>query len=140
MKSSINHIQFNIDFENSIFYRELFTFLGWSLIFEAHGMMGFKSGKNGDVWFINSMKQEQTDYDKIGMNHISIGVKEQLNVDEVVSFLATKNVKCLFETPRHRPEFSQGTDQTYYQVMFTSPDNILFEVVYVGKKMAAEVN
>lgn len=134
MKSSFNHIQINIDFKNASFYRELFTFMGWSLIFEGEGMMGFKSGKNGDIWFINSMKQVQTDYEQMGMNHLSIGVKEQLNVDEVVSFLATKKINALFETPRHRPEFSQGDDQTYYQVMFTSPDNILFEVVYVGLK------
>jgi hypothetical protein len=32
---------------------------------------------------------------------------------------------------RHRPEFAQGEDQTYYQVMFASPDRILLEVVYV---------
>lgn len=134
MKSSLYHIQLNIDFSNARFYRELFIFLGWSLIFEAEDIVGFKSGKNGDVWFINSMKQEQTDYDKIGMNHLSIAVTEQQNVDEVVSFLASKKIQCLFETPRHRPEFSQSEDHTYYQVMFKSADNILFEVVYVGKK------
>ncbi len=39
-------------------------------------------------------------------------------------------------TPRHRPEFSQGPDQTYYQVMFESPDRVLFEVVYTGPKQA----
>lgn len=134
MKSSLYHLQINIDFKNASFYRELFTFLGWTLIFEAENMMGFKSDKAGDIWFIDSQKKGHTDYDKFGMNHLSIRVGEQLNVDEVVSFLATKQIKALFETPRHRPEFSAGEDQTYYQVMFTSPDNILFEVVYVGIK------
>ena len=31
-----------------------------------------------------------------------------------------------------RPEFSQDTDHTYYQVMFETPDKILIEVVYGG--------
>jgi hypothetical protein len=34
----------------------------------------------------------------------------------------------------HRPEFSMSTEETYYQVMFESPDRILFEVVYTGTK------
>jgi hypothetical protein len=38
----------------------------------------------------------------------------------------------LFDTPRHRPDFSQSPDHTYYQIMFESPDRILFEVVYTG--------
>ena len=40
----------------------------------------------------------------------------------------------LFETPRHRPDFAHGEDTTYYQVMFESPDRILFEIVYTGPK------
>jgi hypothetical protein len=39
----------------------------------------------------------------------------------------------LFETPRHRPEFS-SEDSTYYQIMFESPDRILLEFVYTGPK------
>jgi hypothetical protein len=52
----------------------------------------------------------------------------------MVVYLREHNVQPLFETPRHRPEFSAGPDQTYYQVMFESPDRILFEVVYTGPK------
>ena len=37
----------------------------------------------------------------------------------------------LFETPRYRPDFSSEPN-TYYQIMFESPDRILFEIVYVG--------
>ena len=43
----------------------------------------------------------------------------------------------LFETPRHRPEFAESDGHTYYQVMFASPDGILFEIVYVGPKEVA---
>jgi len=43
-------------------------------------------------------------------------------------------VALLFETPRHRPEFAQSPEQTYYQIMFETPDRILLEVVYIGVK------
>ena len=47
-------------------------------------------------------------------------------------------VELVFETPHHRPEIIAGTGGpegfTYYQVMFASPDNLLFEVVYTGPK------
>jgi hypothetical protein len=66
------------------------------------------------------------------MNHLGISVAAQADVDAAVEFLQQRKIASLFETPRHRPEFSAGSDQTYYQVMFESPDRILFEVVYTG--------
>ena len=45
-----------------------------------------------------------------------------------------KGVQPLFDTPRHRPEFRDDPKETYYQVMFESPDKVLFEVVYSGLK------
>jgi hypothetical protein len=48
--------------------------------------------------------------------------------------LQQHGIQALFDTPRHRPEFCSSPDNTYYQVMFESPDRILFEVVYTGPK------
>jgi hypothetical protein len=70
------------------------------------------------------------------MNHLGIGAASQVDVDAAVAYLAERGVAALFETPRHRPEFSGSEEQTYYQVMFESPDRILFEVVYTGPKSA----
>ena len=53
-------------------------------------------------------------------------------MDEVSAQLVARGVKMLFETPRHRPEFSMSPEETYYQIMFESPDRILWEVVYTG--------
>jgi len=61
-------------------------------------------------------------------------VDTQAGVDATVDYLKSHGVEALFETPRHRPEFSQKPDQTYCQVMFASPDCVLFEVVYSGPK------
>ena len=54
--------------------------------------------------------------------------------DDVVAYLQGKGVATLHETPRHRPEFTGDPAQTYYQVMFVSPDGIQFEIVYTGPK------
>jgi predicted lactoylglutathione lyase len=59
-------------------------------------------------------------------------VESQNEVDQMVAYLRERNIAPLFETPRHRPEFSQDAEHTYYQVMFESPDRILFEIVYMG--------
>ncbi|HYD35756.1 MAG TPA: hypothetical protein VD999_06840 [Vitreimonas sp.] len=134
MKSSLYHLQLNIDFAHLSFYKELMTLLGWQPIFENEYVSGFTSGANGDLWFANGEKKVVNDYDNLGLNHIGIKVDRLHDVDEVVSFIEQHNLTPLFETPRHRPEFSAGDDQTYYQVMFKTADNILFEVVYVGKK------
>jgi hypothetical protein len=61
-------------------------------------------------------------------------VAETKDVDTVKDFLEEKNTRMLFDTPKHRPEFSSQEDETYYQIMFESPDKILWEVVYIGKK------
>ena len=70
------------------------------------------------------------------MDHLGIGTASQADVDAVAAYLAERGVAALFETQRHRPEFGGGEEQTYYQVMFESPDRILFEVVYTGPKSA----
>ena len=68
------------------------------------------------------------------MNHIAISAESVADVDSTVIYLQDRGVTTLFETPRHRPEFAQDPAATYYQVMFESPDRILFEVVYTGPK------
>lgn len=68
------------------------------------------------------------------MNHIGIGTESQADVDTAADYLTEHGVELLFETPRHRPEFSQSEEHTYYQVMFETPDRILVEIVYIGPK------
>ena len=136
MQTYFSHIQFNIQPANLPFYRELMAFLGWQTIFDAEKMLGVAGKSSDSLWFVGYVKEVSNDYDGPGMNHISLGTESQADVDAVVSFLKERGVERLFETPRHRPEFSRGLDQTYYQVMFESPDRILFEVVYIGPKSA----
>ncbi len=134
MKSGLYHLQVNIQPQNVGFYRDLMGFLGWNTLYDGDGILGVGGSNNASLWFVTETKAVANDYDGPGTNHLGIGVDSQADVDTVGGYLKEKGVPCLFETPRHRPEFSSGDGQTYYQVMFASPDNLLFEVVYTGPK------
>lgn len=133
MQSGLSHIQFNVRAANVPFYRDLFGFLGWQTLHEDAGMIGL-AGKHGEsFWFIGQVEDGSIDYDGPGVNHIAIGAESQGDVDSAAAYLRERGAELLFETPRHRPEFS-GDGNTYYQIMFESPDGLLLEFVYTGPK------
>lgn len=136
MQSKLSHIQLNVKPENLGFYKELLTFLGWTTIFENESMCGIGDANGTSLWFIGHVKDVNNDYDGPGMNHLGIGVSAQKDVDTAAKFLSDRGVPHLFETPRHRPDFSGDGPDTYYQVMFESPDRILWEIVYMGPRDA----
>jgi hypothetical protein len=132
IKSAMGHMQIFIDAQHVDFYKELFKFLEWSVLYEDK-MSVSVGDKNGiSLWFDPIIKDTKNDYDGIGMNHLALAVFSQRDVDETVLWLRKKGIPTLFNTPCHRPDFSDGPEYTYYQVMFESPDRILFEVVYTG--------
>ncbi len=130
----LGHMQFNVRGENLPFYRDLLTFLGWDLIGEWPGMIGLGSLGGQSVWFSGQVKEVANDYDGPGLNHLAFAAASVADVDEAVAWLQARGVAALFETPRHRPEFSADEQSTYYQVMFETPDRILVEIVYIGPK------
>ncbi|CAA9557965.1 MAG: hypothetical protein AVDCRST_MAG88-1264 [uncultured Thermomicrobiales bacterium] len=136
MQTQLGHIQFNVRPVNLPFYKDLMTFLGWQAIYDGEEMLGVVDKGGVSLWFAGQVKEVSNDYDGPGMNHLAIGAETTADVDGAAAYLAERGVELLFETPRHRPEFSQGDDQTYYQVMFESPDRLLLEVVYTGPKPA----
>ena len=134
MQSGLSHMQFNVRAENLSFYKDLFGFLGWSTLHEGDDMVGL-GGKNGEsFWFAGQVKDVANDYDGPGVNHIAIGAESQADVDAAAAHLTAQGVALLFETPRHRPDFAWNETDTYYQIMFESPDRILWEFVYTGPK------
>lgn len=108
--------------------------MGWSVIFEEKDVSGFTSGTSGDLWFVKTNSKQAVNYDGLGLNHISLRVQSTTDVDTIKDYLENTGTNMLFETPRHRPEFTDSDKETYYQIMFESPDNILFEIVYIGTK------
>ena len=134
MKTFATHLEINIDPQNTPFYKDLFAFLGWDVLYEGEGMLGVGGSNEVSFWFAGRANHATNDYDGAGVNHIGIGAPTVADVDATVAYLQGIGVPALFETPRHRPEFVSSPDETYYQVMFESPDRILFEIVYTGTK------
>jgi catechol 2,3-dioxygenase-like lactoylglutathione lyase family enzyme len=134
MKTQLGHVEVKIDTANSAFYKDLLQFLGWNTIWEGEGMLGLGGADGASLWFSAAVGGGANDYDRPGVNHLGISVSSQADVDATAAYLRSKSVPALFETPRHRPEFASNADETYYQVMFESPDRVLFEVVYTGPK------
>lgn len=137
MQTTVGHMQFNVQPANLAFYRGLMAALGWTPIYEADEMLGVLDAHGTSLWFAAQVKAGVAyDYDGPGLNHLAFAAQSQADVDTIAAYLAERGVAHLFETPRHRPEFAQDPAQTYYQVMFETPDRILVEVVYTGPKAA----
>jgi len=134
MQTRLGHIQVNVTPANLPFYRELMSFLGWQTIHDSEFGVGVTAQGEPSVWFIAAANGANNDYDGVGMNHLGIHASSQAEVDQVVEFIKERGIPALFDTPRHRPDFAQDENSTYYQVMFESPDSVLFEVVYGGPK------
>jgi catechol 2,3-dioxygenase-like lactoylglutathione lyase family enzyme len=134
-QSSIGHLQFNVQPENLPYYRDLLAFLGWQLWHDTADMLGMGHPNGGaSLWFSGKCNEVKNDYDGAGFNHLGLSVPNQEDVDATVDHLRNLGVTLLFDTPRHRPEFTGDEQSTYYQVMFETPDRILVEVVYMGPK------
>ena len=134
MNTQLGHLQINVHAANLPFYKDLFAFLAWNTIVDMEGMLGLIDRNHTSLWFIGQAKDVQNDYDGPGVNHIAISAAAQADIDTAAAYLRERGVELLFATPQHRADFAQGPDQTYYQVMFETPDRILFEIVYIGVK------
>lgn len=134
MQTKLGHLVFGIDAKNRGFYRDLFTFLGWQIIFEVEGMLAVMDSNHISLWFGDQLKAVANDYDGPGLNHLAVHTTTQAEVDQAAAYLRERGIAHLFETPRHRPDFAQDPNSTYYQVMFETPDRILAEIVYIGPK------
>jgi hypothetical protein len=134
MQTKLGHLVFGIDGKNRGFYRDLFTFLGWQVMFEAEDILAVSDSNHISLWFGDQLKAVANDYDGPGLNHLAVHTATQAEVDQAAAYLTEHGMAHLFGTPRHRPEFSQDENSTYYQVMFETPDRILVEVVYTGPK------
>lgn len=135
MTGGIHHLQFNVAPANLAFYRSLMTHLGWIVVYDDHDMLGCAATDSPQsVWFAPAASDVRGDRDGLGFNHIAFAAGSTIEVDAAGEWLRARGVETEFETPRHRPEFSRNEQETYYQVMFTSPDGILVEIVYTGPK------
>ncbi len=133
MQTYLQHLQCDVRPASLSFYRELFDFLSWRAILDTPEMLGLSGPGGVGCWFRTTDTDVANDYAGPGLNHLGIGATSVADVDRVTMFLRERGVAPIFDTPRHRPEFIGNQEgQTSYQVMFASPDRILFAVVYAG--------
>jgi len=131
IQSHIGHLVFSIDPNHIGFYKDLLTFMGWAIWHDDPAMLGVGDDQGASLWFGAATKPVANDYDGPGLNHLGLSVPSIAAVDAAVDWLRERGLPALFETPRHRPDFS-APGSTYYQVMFETPDRILIEIVYTG--------
>jgi hypothetical protein len=134
MTTPIGHLQYNIRAGNAPFYRDLLVYLGWEVLYEDGGMLGCGAGNGQSLWFSPTTTDAPCNHDGLGLNHLAFGANDLQAVDELGAWLRKGGVETLYDTPRHRPEFASSDGDTYYQIMFQSPDGILFEMVYIGPR------
>lgn len=133
--TTLSHLVINIHPQNLGFYRDLFGFLGWQTLHESSHVFGTQDGNQTSLWFEGPAKDVENDYDGPGVNHLGISVTHRADVDAALGYLQARGIPALFGTPRHRPEFARPGG-SYYQIMFESPDRVLFEIVYAGAEDA----
>lgn len=136
MQTGLAHLQFNVRAENLPFYTDLLAFLGWQTLYAGEGMLGMAGQDGVSLWFAGQVKDVTNDYDGPGLNHLAIGAASVADVDSTATYLREQGIAPLFDTPRHRPDFAESAERTYYQVMFETPDRLLLEVVYTGPHSA----
>ncbi len=135
MPIPLRHLQFCIAPANLQFYKDLTAHLGWTTWNDSAEVFGVGFDDGTSLWFTPNANGGTNDYDAAGVNHLAFGAASIAEVDATVAYLNVKGIPLLFDTPRHRPEFTGGNDKdTYYQVMFKTPDNLLIEVVYSGPR------
>jgi hypothetical protein len=134
LTASLGHLVFFVKANNLPFYKTLFVELGWKPGADEAGYLGLwaPDGK-GSIWFMGNASDAVNDYDGPGLNHVGLDVRSVDDVKAFADWLSGNKITPMFGTPRYHPEFSRG-DDVYFQVMFESPDRILFEVAYIGKQ------
>ena len=60
IKSSVGHIQYNIDPKNTPFYKDLFHFLGWKVLCDEPDMLGVEDEHKASLWFAGCYRFRMT--------------------------------------------------------------------------------
>ena len=130
MKTTLNHLQIYVSDRRTSFpfYRELLTYLGYRVIHEDESHLGMRNEPT-DIWLKETPEENKDNRRKnTGIDHIAFGVSKKEDVDRFCQeFLIPRNIKPLYDSPRHFPEYTE----TYYAVYFKDPDRIKLEVVFL---------
>ena len=136
-RTSVYHIQINVSNANRAlpFYRAFFSYLGYRILEESPEHLGVSNGTT-DFWIIESKgshSKRKFHRKAPGLNHISFEVASAETVRKFTrDFLGKRNIKALYDSPRHFPEYHKD----YYAVYFEGPDRIKLEVTHIPRNKA----
>src|SRR4051812_22609807 len=112
MKTSLGHVQLNVDGTNFGFYKELFNLVRWHVIFGDDDVLGVGAGGTS-LWLAAGANPVANDHDGPGLNHIGFHTETTADVDAAVAWLKERGIELLYGTPCHRPEYESDTDVYY---------------------------
>jgi catechol 2,3-dioxygenase-like lactoylglutathione lyase family enzyme len=130
MKASLYHVQLNVSRPSIAFYKDLLTYLGYTLMAEQPDMFGATNGTT-DLWIMQTT----------GINHLAFRVESRPHVDRFTrEFLDARAILTLYGAPRDYPEYRPG----YYAVFFEDPDRLKLEVAHIpqgreGRELVPEI-
>lgn len=132
IKTTFNHLQIyvaNKEFSFP-FYRDLLSYLGYSIIVEDEKHLGMRNAPT-EIWLKETPKTDKTGtYNRrnTGVNHLAFGVSKKEEVDKFCQeFLVPRGIKLLYDSPRSFPQYTEK----YYAVYFEDPDRMKLEVVFL---------
>jgi len=131
VKTFLYHVQINVGDPQAIaFYRELFAFLDYRVVVEAHDLLGVSNGTT-DFWMIATPPDRHAarfHRKNPGINHVCFGVRERGDVDRFVAeFMRPRGIAALYDSPLEYSEYRPR----YYAVFLEDPDRLKIEVAHV---------
>ena len=126
--------------KSSKWYKEILSWLGFSVAFEDERNVYFKSHEftghiaifQGHDEFVN----DEFDRYRVGFHHLAFRANKKETVDEFYTFLKKKKV-VITEKPQHFPDYG---DELYYAVFFDDPDGLRLELFFEINKETKNVH
>jgi catechol 2,3-dioxygenase-like lactoylglutathione lyase family enzyme len=130
MKASLYHVQLNVSRPSIAFYKDLLTYLRYTLMAEQPDMFGATNGTT-DLWIMQTAPAHAPrgfHRKATGINHLAFRVESRTDVDRFTrEFLDARAIPTLYGAPRDYPEYRPG----YYAVFFEDPDRLKLEVAHI---------
>lgn len=132
--NSLAHIEINVaNLEKTKRFYDIFLAPLWRNISSASdSSIGYKAPDKTHIFFVQvDEKYTDTDFHRkhIGLNHLAFRVDSIDAVDEMASYLDSKNISLLY-ADRNRDYAEEYWMDEYYAIFCEDPDRIKVEIVY----------
>ena len=128
----IDHLSIRVsDFKTSkTFYGKLFKFLGFEVLDEYEGAIGWTNGKTrfwiGQAAAVGRDRSHRTG--DVGFHHYAFELRSRADVDALQAFLKAEDIHIVDPAAEYYED--------YYAVFFLDPDGLKLEGMKYGEKAA----